>query len=92
MKADLLEAQEKHDREIRRLGRKALKERRNEEYLKELIATGVGEKLFEAISADTLESIGKTYARQARKAQKTAEACFLIARGKRRREVTDGEN
>ncbi|MBA7676906.1 hypothetical protein ES703_85151 [subsurface metagenome] len=90
MRAELLEAQEKHDREIRRLGRKALKDRQNEEWLKKLQATGVGEKLLEAISADTLESIGKNYARKAKKAQKTAEACFIMARGKRRRAVTDG--
>ncbi len=89
MKAELLEAQEKHDREIRRLGRKALKERQNEEYLKELIATGIGEKLLDAISADTLETIGKKYAKQARKAQKMADGCFLMARVRRRREVTD---
>ena len=87
MKADLLEAQEKHNREIRRLGNRALKERRNEEYLKELIATGVGSKLLDDISADLLESIGKTYARQARKAQKRADACFILARGKRREEM-----
>ncbi|MBA7550445.1 hypothetical protein ES705_42961 [subsurface metagenome] len=91
MRAELLEKKEKSEREIRRLGRKALKERRNEEWLKELQATGVGEKLLEAISADTLDSIGKTYARQARKAQKTAEACFIMATAKRR-EATNGKN
>lgn len=90
MKSKLLEAQDKHDREIRRLGRKALKERQNDEWLKELIATGVGKKLLDHISADRLESMGKTFARRARKEQKKAEACFLMARCKRRREVTDG--
>lgn len=88
MRAELLEAQEKHDREIRRLGRKALRERQTGEWLEEL---GVAEKLFDSLTADQLESIGKTYARRARKAQKTAEACFILARGKRR-EVTDEKN
>ncbi len=91
MRAELLQQQEEREREIRRLGRRALKERESQEWLKELQATGVGEKLLEAISADTLESIGKTYARSARKDQKRAEACFIMARAKRR-EVTNGKN
>jgi hypothetical protein len=89
MRAELLEAQEKHDREIRRLGRKALKERQNQEWLKELIATGIAERIYDGLTADQWESIGKTYARRARKEQKRAEACFVFAKSKRRREVTD---
>ncbi len=91
MKAELLEQKEKHEREIRRLGRRALKERRNQEFLKELIETGVAEKLYDRLTADQWESIGKTIAKRARKEQKKAEACFSLARAKRR-EVTDGKN
>ncbi|MBA7554456.1 hypothetical protein ES705_47077 [subsurface metagenome] len=89
MRPELLEAQEKHDREIRRLGRKALKERQTQEWLKELIETGIAEKLYDGLTADRWESIGKTFARRAKKEQKRAEACFIFARAKRR-EVADG--
>ena len=91
MRLEQLEAKERYDREIRRLGRKALKERRNEQWLKELIETGVAEKLYDGLTADQWETIGKSFARRARKEQKRADACFIFARAKRR-EVTNGKN
>ncbi|MBA7587343.1 hypothetical protein ES708_29372 [subsurface metagenome] len=91
VKAELLEQQEKHERETRRLGRRALKERQNEEWLKELQAAGIAEKLLDRLTADQLEAIGKTHARRARKEQKRAEICFTLVRAKRR-EVTNGKN
>ncbi len=92
MRAELLEKKEKHEREIRRLGRQALKERRTQEWLKELQATGIAEKLLDRLTADQLEAMGKTHARQARKEQKRADTCFTLARAKRRKEATDGKN
>lgn len=92
MRAELLEAQEKHEREIRRLGKRALKERQYQEWLKELQATGIAEKLLDRLTADQLETIGKTHARQARKEQKRADVYFTLARAKRRKEATDGKN
>ena len=86
MRADLQEAKEKRDKEIRRLGNRALKEMRTDEWLKKLLTAGIGEKLLDDISPDVLESIGKNYARQARKAQKTADDCFLMAKVKRRKQ------
>ena len=91
MRAELLEEQEQREREVRRLGRRALKERQNQEWLKELQAAGIAEKLLDRLTADQLEAIGKTHARQARKEQKRADTCFTLARAKRR-EVTNGKN
>lgn len=84
MRAELLQKKEKTEREIRRLGRKALRERGYEEWLKELLANGTAEKIFNALTAEQLESMGKIYARRAKKAQKRADACFIVARAKRR--------
>lgn len=87
IEAELLEKKEKAERQIRRLGRRALKERRYQEWLKELQAAGKAEEILDRLTADQLESMGKSYAREARKAQKNADACFILASGKRRKEV-----
>ena len=91
MRAELLQQKEEREREVRRLGRKALNERQTQEWLKELQAVGIAEKLLDRLTADQLEAIGKTHARQARKEQKRADTCFILARAKRR-EVTNGKN
>ncbi|MBA7612583.1 hypothetical protein ES703_19819 [subsurface metagenome] len=91
MRAELLQQKEEREREVRRLGRKALNERQTQEWLKELQAAGIAEKLLDRLTAEQLESIGKTHARQARKEQKRADIYFTLARAKRR-EVTNGKN
>ena len=91
MRAELLKAKEERRREIQRLGKRALRERQPEEFIKERLTLEAREKILDSLTADQLESMGKTFTRRSRKEQSRADACFILAKARRRRTANDAD-
>ena len=87
MRTETLKAKEERRREIQRLGRRALRETQTEEFIKERLTLEAREKILDSLTADQLESMGTTLARRARKEQRRADACFILAKAQRRNDA-----